>query len=411
MKATVSSSICFLFGAAAIALIILLNKNHTKSAPLDPAVVANSAQPKASIVPSAPPTFVTVTNNWTWGDLSSSEYDEYIEKLRAVNCPELTITSMVIGDVNRSIRVVLKERRAHFVATNSYVPGYWNSTVSGRGKKIAVGWQKIEQETNGQRLGIIRKYARTSLPPEALYPVKIGVNDEDLEELALDFISEEKREAVREKLKQSHLIGYQLQQKGLSGDALVKAYVDSFDTIYTELSASLLPEEINGVKLRTSLLATQLKQQLGYFEPTENEFKAIYKAYDDARKATDDSILAEELAKQKLKSELDGDRLSEFNRTKSNVYGGIAQYAEFAGIEQSEVNQLYNIYREAANSTDNGANQISPNMLEIERSKIRLLLGQKADAFLQSEVGNWLNSGIIRPDSSVQSVGLLFSPP
>lgn len=51
--------------------------------------------------PSTTPSVVTVTNQFRWRQLETEDYRAYIERLRAIGCPEQTIRDIVIADLDK----------------------------------------------------------------------------------------------------------------------------------------------------------------------------------------------------------------------------------------------------------------------------------------------------------------------
>ena len=49
----------------------------------------------------APVVTVVSTNSFHWGQLETSDYREFIARLRAIGCPEQTIRDLVIADIDK----------------------------------------------------------------------------------------------------------------------------------------------------------------------------------------------------------------------------------------------------------------------------------------------------------------------
>src|SRR5688572_16841098 len=88
----------------AIALLAFLILRQKKSTNLNDVAVLPDAQRSESSTNHLASQILERVREWKWGELIGTNYGQYIENLRSVNCPELTITSLVIGDVNRSAR-------------------------------------------------------------------------------------------------------------------------------------------------------------------------------------------------------------------------------------------------------------------------------------------------------------------
>lgn len=348
-------------------------------------------------------TSITIEQHgWNWDDLFSTNYDNYISNLRQINCPEHSITSLVIGDVNRAVRPHLRLLRSNFLETNSL--NYWTATSKGVGRRSLSRWSDIESQINRDRVATIKQYIRTPLPTEALAPISLNLIDNVYDEEGLAFLPAVFQEEVRQRFSglQDKLIS--LSKQGVGGQALLESSMTGQQEIYGELERQLSPSQLLELKARTSSLAARLREELAYMEPTEEEFKQIYTAFEEAQVESLDPLLADVTANAKINQILGDDRASQYNRSRSTIFNSIAQYCEQNTIDFDKGNQLYDLYLEAA-STAGGPSDFVPTTLYSIRERAHALLQNNYDAFAQSPSGAWLN-GNIRPDSSSVTYGI-----
>jgi hypothetical protein len=282
------------------------------------AAPANAAQ--------AEPTVVYRTNDFRWSQLESADYREYIANLRAVGCPEVTIKDILLTDVMR----LYAQRRGQYYH-NGRPFNYWETNDKRKLKQPQV-------EERDRQLAAIDK----DLP--AVLRELLGINyerelnkyfvDADQDDDRLSFLSEDKRAQVlslREQFEgQREQIFYGAQDGKPSPDEMEQ--LRQIDQSQAEALAQVLaPQEKEQYELSTSPSADWLRQQLIGFNPTEQEFRALFdkqQAIDEAyefadtndatalaAKAADEAQIMEE-----FKGTLAGDRAVQFNRSQDPEY-------------------------------------------------------------------------------------------
>jgi hypothetical protein len=106
-----------------------------------------------------------------------------------------------------------------------------------------------------------------------------------------------------------------------------------------DLASVLTPDELAEYKVRTSGVMDRLRNQLGGFDPSEQEYRAIYQAYDSIRNAVPHTgsfvtwdMEQREAAEQKLgnalKTALGDARYDQFLRTTSSDYQQLARLVQ-----------------------------------------------------------------------------------
>jgi hypothetical protein len=285
---------------------------------------ARTAAPK--LMAPAQPLVVYRTNGFHWSQLESTNYRQYIANLRAVACPESTLKDIILTDVMR-----LYARRLGQYYHNGRPFKYWETN-----DKRKLTQPQIEERD--RQLAAIDK----ELP--AVLRELLGVNyerelnryfvDAGDDDRRLAFLSEDKRTqtlALREQFEGAReRILYQAQKGKLSPGDLEK--LRELDRQQDEALAGVLTAgEKELYDLSTSPAADQLRQQLIGFNPTEEEFRELYrrqKAISEAYEfedASDPAVIAAKAADEadmmkEFKSGLSSDRAAQLERSQDPDY-------------------------------------------------------------------------------------------
>jgi hypothetical protein len=118
-----------------------------------------------------------------------------------------------------------------------------------------------------------------------------------------------------------------------------------------DLAALLTPEELEDYTYRASPLAQQIRQQLAFFDPSEEEFRALVRVQKefDARYAnvtlsSDDS---RELREAEVKKVLSADRFQDYQVKTSGSYRYVAPLVERHGLPAETTTKVIRLQRDA----------------------------------------------------------------
>jgi LysM repeat protein len=281
---------------------------------------------------------------FSWKEIESADYATYIANLRGIGCPEQTIRDLIIADVNS----VFARRRATELVTSDQQ--WWRSQPDTNVVRAAM--QKAQELENQRRELLTRLLGPNweggdlvSLPR----PSRIGVM---LDGPVLGNLSPE----TKQTLQQISLRSQERMQAYLDAErdagrepdptALAKLRQQTRD----ELAHALSPPELEEFLLRYSQNATDLRAtfgQLKYFDPTPEEFRAVFRATDALDQkidmladATDPSSVQ---ARQALESQRDNaiknalgpKRYEEFRLLHDPVYQDAVATAQEAGTPEA----------------------------------------------------------------------------
>ena len=330
--------ILFLFSAALVAAgYFYFNQNWTVQTVHDhqSAEVELAAwKAKASALAEPAPVVVYRTNAFQWSQIESTDYRQYIANLRAIGCPESTLKDIIMTDVMR----LYAQRRGQYYQ-NGREFKYWETDEK---RKLKQG----QLEEREKQLAAIDK----ELP--AVLRELLGVNyerevnkyfvDSDEDNRRLAFLPEDKRaqllalrdqfEGAREK------ITYDLTDGKLSPADLEKLRQIDQDQD-AALSNVLTPDEKSEYQLTTSPTADRLRQQLIGFNPTEDEFRAMFQkqqaidtayAYEDM---SDPTVRAAKAAEEQtmltdFKTQLTPERAAALDRVQDPDYQNLTVLSE-----------------------------------------------------------------------------------
>lgn len=293
----------------------------------------------------------------SWGAIESTNYAVYIANLRSFGCPEETIRDIILTDV---AKLYAKRRAALRGKDQPYK--FWHA---------GAGWE----DGYGTNPEIQRQLRELEKEQRALVKELLGVDyqmemskywlDEDYEERRYGFLPQEKREkllALQEKYDELEQELY-LKTKGLMLEEDRQLLRKIQEERQEKLAQILTPEESEEYELRNSNTANNLRTQLTGFEPTEEEFREIFRLQklldeevnqafepDDpatAQMRTQVEQESQEALKEELKKVLGEKRYAEYERAQDGDYQSLVQLTERLELPKDLAGRLYNMKQEA----------------------------------------------------------------
>jgi hypothetical protein len=283
-----------------------------------------------------------VNGPFLWAALESSDYKQYMANLRAVGCPEETIRDIIRADV-----IKLYERKKKQVRDAAPKFEYWmgEEFIRGAGREAWMKMRALEEE----RDGVLR-----TLGMEPDYSKRMAKESKGLD-WALDYLDDVKRAQVL-RLNQELENRLAIRTEKLDASA-IELLIQEKDAAIRQL---LTPEEALQYDLRMSPTATSLRSRLKAFEPTEQEFIALYKL----QKTQDESLSAmnrdatgaeqrvdrEAAARQlqeQIRNTLGAERYVDYELAQDHAFQQTYQAARQAGLGGPEAKQLYAIRKSA----------------------------------------------------------------
>jgi len=385
----------------------------------EPTRTASSARPQPQPAPtaSAPAPVpaplqaqpAKAIQSFDWRLVESEDYKKYIANLRSIGCPEETIRDIISADVKKLFDA---RKRTLNASTNKFE--YWKA---GNLFGSMMNEEKIKQsqELAKEKRDLLKELL--GVAPEEKPDMFGGMNPF---ESMLDFLPADKQNQVAEVFQkfQAKMV------KGFSGGSPdaedMKKIQGMQKEMETELGKILSPDELESYQLRMSQTAMMMRMQLASFDPSEQEFRDIFKL----KKSFDDQfgsfgmLSQDKTEKQKYndaKKDLDGQvksllgdsRYQDYERAQDYAYQGIYRVADRNGLGKEAANQVYDMKKAAEEQATKlrGDTTLSPEQrtealkgirTETENS-IRTVFGDKGWQSYQSQPGAyWLKN--ISPD-------------
>jgi hypothetical protein len=282
-----------------------------------------------------------------WRKVESPDYREYIANLRAIGCPEKTLRDIIVADVNELFRQRAREsgagKRVEYWKPGNPLANLLDEDVVAR-----------QQELNKEKREVLK-----SLLGEG-YSDQMDVASLSMAnplERMLDFLTPEKQTAALE-LEQKYAAKLMKNLKEIQRgdtDSMKKVMAEKD----TEMLKILTPEEKFDYDLRLSQTATLMRMQMGDFEPTEQEFREMFKAqkkFDDEfglpglTGKTGDPTKRAEAQKEletEMKAALGEDRYRNLTYEKRLAYDPLATISKENNIPRTSVYKVLEMQTEA----------------------------------------------------------------
>ena len=306
-------------------------------------------------------TGASATPTFHWSEVESADYKEYIAKLRGVQCPEQTIRDIIVADINK----LYAPREAPFkviVEAPEDGSGDWHADRPRRQANFERRKQlhAIQREKNA----LLKELLGIELPLEPLR----GRDSRSYElfEAAFNALPAHKREAVREIQENYWQMSDALKDK--YDHKRTAEYLEEYRRINADrkakLKAVLTPEELEDYDMRHSNVARNLQSSLQGFNPTEEEFKAIYvlrKKIEEPHggllgivtpvdaqgnpipEAQESSAERRQFLNDKIKELLGPDRAREYELSQDSTYRTLSSLGQRYGLSSDAVMQSYEL--------------------------------------------------------------------
>jgi hypothetical protein len=223
--------------------------------------------------PEAPALLATNRPRFDWQQVESEDYRTYVKNLRAIGCPEQTIRDIVAADVLQAFAA----RRAEVMAERFRNFEYWKSDTND--KSARENLESRQREVDGAMSEALRELLEGEVvqPPTAMEWRQAALAQQ------LAFLPPDKQEQTRALLLQ--YLDVDAQIRGIVAHKTPEnpeerlRVLEVYDRNRAELRAVLSPEEYERVDMTTSWTADNLRRAMTKFQPTEEEFRAIYREW------------------------------------------------------------------------------------------------------------------------------------
>ncbi|MFM1768433.1 MAG: hypothetical protein RJA22_962 [Verrucomicrobiota bacterium] len=346
----------------------------------------------------------------SWGALESTNYAIYIRNLQDFGCPDETIQDIILTDIAR----VFARRRAAILA-QAPPPNFWEPGPVGGGTPplpavIRQQLQQLEQEQESLVRGLLGVGFRAEL---AKY---WGAEETTAAQLA--FLPAAKQQPVA--ALQSKYAALESAIYGRARGLLLAEDSRQLQELArakeAELAQVLSPAELAEYQLRDSPTARSLRSQMIGFQPTEQEFRAVFqlqKAFDDrfgagplpADPASQAARARAEAAGQaaldrEVQQALGPARFGEYLRAQDEDYRGLLQVSQRFNLPPEVANGIYDMKNTAqrqkaliesdASLSDEQRGQMIAAIARATERSVAQAMGEEVFRSYQPAAGQWL---------------------
>ena len=398
---------------------------------LDPSVIAGPARTRVvtNTVTQIAVRKINATNNLlaalagrplNWRALESTNYVLYIENLRAFGCPEETIRDIIITDVAK----IYARRRAE-LREQLQPYKFWQASDPLGGPSSSPQFQLQLRALDKEQRDLIRDLLGVDLRVEmARY-----WNEGDNPERNYDFLPQEKQDRIRSLSEQYSELEQDVytRARGVLLDEDLEELKEIQRQRRAELAAVLTPEEMEEYELRHSDTSDNMRAAFSGFQPTEEEFRKIFRLqrtfdldFDQTFDARDDTAQiikagaqqdAQSALNEEIRKTLGPERFTEYQRAQDEDYRALLRLGERLDMPAEVAGKVYNMKQAAEayklrvesnpNLTDQQrAQAIAGIARETERSVEGVMGGPGFRAYSNAG-GQWLSNLQVIDESAV----------
>jgi hypothetical protein len=283
-----------------------------------------------------------------WQQVESEDYQDYIDNLKSIGCPEETIRDIIKADVDKLYESKLDDLKPEKKPFEYWKTGNaWMAAMQPNAANL-----EEQNSLKSEKRGVLKALLGEDYEPETDWlDAMAGLNPFDQ---MLDFLSSTKKAEVMETYQKFAVKQAEMAMNGAMDQEDMKALQENNKERDLALAQLLTPEEKRNFDLRMSDTSMMLRAQLAGFEPTKEEFEQIFdlkKAFDDEHGRYGMAYIDKEKreayqAAQKdyeadLVSLLGEERYGEYKMGQDYHYKGLKKATERYGAVSGTARELY----------------------------------------------------------------------
>jgi hypothetical protein len=365
-------------------------------APKNKPVASDSAFVPASAAP----------EKFTWRGLESPEFKAYIANLRAVECPEETIRDIIVAAVNKLYAAKLKALSHDRLKDYKYweAKNWWED-----GSQLM--WRK-QRELEKEKKALLKELL--GVDPEKEKNKELGLPD--YRERMMSYLPEYKRDQVEEITQRYQDLEQDSRRKykGYWGEETQAEQRELRAQRRAELAKILTPQELEEYDLRNSQVAQQMQWEMRTFDPSEAEFRSVYKAKaamdektggtwldPEDKEAQEKYNAARKEMDEQLKETLGDKRFAEYKRGQDWEYQQLVRLANREGLAADAPGKIFDMkdaadaqarkVRDDSSLTDEQRKTALAGIRSETEKAVGELLGEKVLKKYKSQYGWWIN--------------------
>ncbi len=353
-----------------------------------PAAVDNRIEP--GTLPRPKTTVATSEQDapFSWAQVESADYKDYIARLRTFGCPEQTIRDIITADVNK----LYAPKYRVLMPGGGGVREYWKVQPS--------YYSKAERERQDNLRALEKEKSALLVALLGVDPIKQKQKENgfvDYYERLLSFLPDEKRTVARdihdqyERQLQKFYVGV------FQDDEERKQMRAIREQRLAALAQVLTPEELRRYDMSTSQTGTQLRYDLDGFKPTQDEFEKIFafrKAREEALEPIyDGNDTAAQEKRRAVQAEIDTQvkdllgetRYAEYKRAQDYGYKELVRVLNRYELPEELAAKAY----EVKTDLEGKAKQLRENssMSSDQKKEAAKALRAQADEFFNQQLG------------------------
>lgn len=336
-----------------------------------------------------------------WAALESTNYYTYIANLRAFGCPQEVIKDIIITDIAR-----LYARKRSELRRKGEPPKYWMPEDAGAADPKL---QRNLAELDREQRTLVRQLLGVELQAELS-----KYWEDDYDPAAYAFLSEEKRD---------RLLGLKAKYDDMEQEVYARAQGLMLEQDEQELrqiqqqrekelASILTPQELEEYELRHSSVAETLRSQFGSFEPSEEEFRKLFRVQKDFEKEISQSLNPEDAAavredaqqalNEEMRKVLGPQRYTEWQRAQDPDYKALVQVADRFNLPKELSENVYSLKVQAEQQKQQV--DANPNLTPFQRQAALTAIAQETERAVAASMpakvfqsyrraaGQWINT-------------------
>ncbi len=348
-----------------------------------------------------------------WSMLEAEDYPTFIANLQKIGCPDETIRLLVAAEINEKYNQQLKD----MMRSGDEEFKFWATGMNPFGGSYGAKISDMMEVERARQDEVKAALGELGVPETAESWMYGGPAMASYLEQNLGFLPKEERNNVMDiymqyQMKQSEII---MNANGIMLPSDQEAIRAMKQEMNEQLASLMTPEQKQDLDLYMSDTANMMRSQLVGFNPTEDEFRAIFdiqQAFDQNYSnqyglmgASPEEQAERQAAQQELQNQiretLGEERFQDYQKAQDYSYRTLTQLSDRLGLESGAADEVYGMQQDIQTAQ----NQIlgDPNLSMTEkgaalreianesRSSVEGLLGEEGYNYYLSSGGYWLN--------------------
>jgi len=371
------------------------NLTHRSPAPVEIKVVTNTMNQIAVRKVNSTNLFAMIPGSISWASIESTNYSTYIKNLRDIGCPEETVRDIIITDISKLFAKRRAALRAQLQPYRFWQTGDALQNDYSSNPELQRQLQELEKE---QRMLVKQLLGVDYRAEMGRYWV-----DESYDERMYGFLPQEKQDQLKGLQSKYDDMEQEIytRSKGMLLDEDQEQLRRIEKQREAELAQVLTPEELEEYELRNSSTANSMRAQMTGFQPSEEEFRKIFriqKIFDNefshAFDITDDAQAevkaraqqqAQDALNDEVKKVLGDNRFTEYQRAQDPDYRTLSQVADRFDLSKDVVDRVYGMKQEA--ERQKAVLESNPNLTFEQRQAALAAIAKETERSVAKEMG------------------------